>query len=316
MFSPALRPIKPPNLRWYAFAACPGVTARRWILAISLAVLSPINFSYADGDDVLGYQLYLEGDFGLASELFTSTQWRGVALYKNGQWWRAAEAFIRGNTAASFHNLGNTYAQMGYYALALQAYQQSLAINPEFSDAEFNATIMKELIALNGDTEQGQGLLQPEELGSTDTDNTPEALSGSPSGGDEAPDSSDENTNSSETTNTENDPADKTQSGASTSTEASDGDAPEGDQTSVAKQGTESQHSSGTTATGNADSHSEQGDSQAAGERIQTESDQATEQWLNQIEHNPLEFLNKHIALEIRRRQANGQRAPEGGDGW
>ena len=56
--------------------------------------------------------------------------------------------------------------------------------------------------------------------------------------------------------------------------------------------------------------------SQAAGLRAVLESEQATEQWLNRIQHDPQRYLAKRIKLEERRRRAVGQSAPEGGSAW
>jgi len=56
--------------------------------------------------------------------------------------------------------------------------------------------------------------------------------------------------------------------------------------------------------------------SQAAGIRAELESEQATEQWLNRIQHNPQRYLAKRIKLEERRRLAAGQSAPQGGSSW
>jgi len=56
--------------------------------------------------------------------------------------------------------------------------------------------------------------------------------------------------------------------------------------------------------------------SQSAGLRTQIEQQQATQQWLNQINHDPYRFLQLRIQLESERRQAAGQSAPAGGSAW
>lgn len=283
--------------------------------ALMLLLFTALNAN-ADDNDHIGYELYKKGDFGSAAEIFSSTEWKGVSLYRSGQWWRAAEAFVRGNDAASFHNLGNTYVRMGYYELALQAYQQALKYDPEFDDAAFNAQLMKELIALNKNENEGQGLLQPESLGEISKDNDDTSNTGTPEGGEktEAPNAETEDrTISGEQTTSER------ALEADTGPAAQSNEQPEsntGDQGGSSVTGIESEQSSEQNASGNSDSSSVLGKSRSAGVRTQVEAEQATEQWLNRIRHDPILFLQRHIELETRRRRAAGQQAPEGGDGW
>ncbi len=280
------------------------------------SLLTTTNSVYAKDSDLVGYELYQRKDYGSAAEVFESTDWRGVSLYRSAQWWRAAEAFVRGNDAASFHNLGNTYVHMGYFALALEAYQQALQHDPNFEDAAFNANLMKQLIALKEKNEDGQGLLQPESLGEVTTDDENTGNTGSPEGGEQSEASdgeTDETTSSGEQTTA--DRAVQAESGpAAQSDENSDSNP--GDQGGSSVTGIESQAASEQNASGNSESANDVGKARSAGIRTQVEAEQATEQWLNRIEHNPILFLQKHIELETRRRRAAGQQAAEGGDGW
>ena len=65
-----------------------------------------------------------------------------------------------------------------------------------------------------------------------------------------------------------------------------------------------------------AESNDESVDSESAGIRNDLEATQATEQWLNQIQHNPERFLRARIRLEQQRRLAAGVTAPAGGSEW
>jgi len=95
-------------------------------VVLTLSLLLPTHIAYGNNDDLLGFELFEREDYSSAAEIFQDSAWKGVALYRSNQWWRAAEVFVRGNDAPAFHNLGNTYVKMGYYALALEAYQQAL----------------------------------------------------------------------------------------------------------------------------------------------------------------------------------------------
>jgi len=130
-----------PNLSHRCLRLCFNTT----LLVALTAIGQPIA---ANDNDILGHELYSRKDYSSAAEVFDDPLWKGIALYRSEQWWRAAEAFVRGNDARSFHNLGNTYVKMGYYALALEAYQQALQKQPDFVEAAANAKIMRELIAL------------------------------------------------------------------------------------------------------------------------------------------------------------------------
>ena len=271
---------------------------------------------HAKDNDLIAHELFMKGEFGSAAEVFSDPAWKGVALYRSEQWWRAAETFVRGNDAPAFHNLGNTYVRLGYYELALEAYQRALKYDPNFEDAEFNAQLMKDLIALRKNNNKGKGLQQPESLGEVAKDNDEVSSAGSPEGGEkaDAPNGeSEQKTNSGEQTTSER--AAEAESGpAAESNEDSNSNT--GDQGTSTVSGIESNLQSEQNASGNSNSSSDAGKARSAGQRLQIEAEQATEQWLNRIEHNPILFLQRHIELETRRRRRAGQQAPEGGDGW
>ena len=69
-------------------------------------------------------------------------------------------------------------------------------------------------------------------------------------------------------------------------------------------------------ASGGSDGEATPQPDQVAGMRTRLESEQATEQWLNRIRDEPAKFLKARIALEARRRAANGNMPPAGGDAW
>jgi len=50
--------------------------------------------------------------------------------------------------------------------------------------------------------------------------------------------------------------------------------------------------------------------------RANLEATQANEQWLNQINHDAKKYLRKKIELEITRRKAANESAPDGGSPW
>lgn len=285
-----------------------------------LAVLGVTTFAlttpaFGADDNLLAHKLYRQGQFTQAAEIFTDPAWKGIALYRSDQWWRAAEAFVRADDAVSAYNLGNCYVKLGYFALALDAYQRALAGQPDMEDAAFNAELMRTLLAQDdsGDEQSGR---QPSEdeidnvasdeesadagIGEGGTEDSP--------AGDPAPGETDEGSNSVEASEQAT-PGDggTSEDELEQSRQQADGGAAEGRTGEAEPESRSSGEAEGGLATDA---------SQAAGLRAAIEDEQATEQWLNQIRHDPQRFLEKRIALELRRREAAGQSAPEGGSVW
>ncbi len=286
------------------------------VLHSSLLTITLVSHAKAN-DNLLAHQLFEEGHYAKAAEIFTDPAWKGVALYKSAQWWRAAEAFVRADDADSYFNLGNCYVQMGYYALALEAYQASIAQRADNPDAIYNADLMRQLLAQNDDIKSKEASLdtQKEAIDQLES-NSEQEPSGSGSGeqqnnsSDTKPGNSDENTSASKPA------SDESQSGeggnaAEETTEEKKGDAGAGD-----VKGAADLQQAENRASGGSESDQEANLSQSAGLRNELEKNQATTQWLNQINHNPYRFLQSRIEIEIKRRESLGQRAPDGGSQW
>ncbi|WDE96208.1 tetratricopeptide repeat protein [Lentisphaera profundi] len=78
------------------------------------------------------------GDFGQAAKLYQDPMLKGQALFKNSQFEEAAISFNQDARADALFNSANSLLMMGKYGLAIKAYDRSLELNPEFSDAQFN----------------------------------------------------------------------------------------------------------------------------------------------------------------------------------
>jgi len=274
---------------------------------------------HAASDNLLAYRLYEQGEYAQAGEIFTDPAWKGMALYRSSQWWRAAEAFIRANDALSAYNLGNCYVQLGYYELALDAYQRALSIDSSLEDAQHNADIMRALLA-SDDAEKQRGGRQPsgdeiEQLESERAqDDGGEANQGEEesTAGDNAPgESTDDNTQSigtddKATPGNGGEASDNNQ--RNDSTEDDGGGAIDGKPLDeIPDDGRPS---------GGSQTDETTTDSAASGVRTSVESEQATTQWLNRIQHNPQLFLQRRLKLEQKRRRAAGQSPPQGGSTW
>lgn len=290
----------------------PSVQARMLIAATCIFFISMTSHA---NDNALAHKLFEQGHYAQAAEIFTDPAWKGVALYRSEQWWRAAEAFVRADDADSHYNLGNCYVKLGYYSLALEAYQRALDLENTHEDARFNAELMLTLLENEDEAQQGDAVLKPKEIERVDSKDEKE--SSAASGGDknnESGESAEKQKERDGTESTEETREDAQQGKTGDSTNSSRAN-DENDGTSEVS-GLSNEHQDEARASGKSDSEQGSDDSQAAGMRMAIETEQANEQWLNQIRHDPYRFLQKRIELEKLRRAANGQSPPEGGSPW
>lgn len=69
----------------------------------------------------------------------------GEALYRNGDYEAAAEAFAQAGNAQGSYNRGNALAQAGDIEQAIEAYEQALQQDPNLQDAKDNLELLKNL---------------------------------------------------------------------------------------------------------------------------------------------------------------------------
>lgn len=287
---------------------------KRWLL---LLVFLGVSATPAADDNILAHELYKQGQYAKAAEIFTDPAWKGVSLYRSQQWWRAAEAFVRADDAVSQYNLGNCYVQLGYYELALEAYMRSLSVDPELDDARHNAELMRQILAKKSDEESGQQALQSRQEEIDNIESESHEQSGNAGAGEEQTTPGDNKTGSEEESSTamasSADAKDESEGGnrSEQTTEQQTGK-PGADNVQGMADNSEAQQRP----SGGSETDSATAESQAAGLRTKIEHEQATEQWLNQIKHNPNRFLQLRIQLESERRQSAGQSAPAGGSAW
>lgn len=83
--------------------------------------------------DQKGFRQYEQGDYVAAAASFEDPMWRGVALYRAGEFAQAAEFFSWVSTAEGRFNEGNAWLLQGRYDLAISAYDQALQLRPDWS---------------------------------------------------------------------------------------------------------------------------------------------------------------------------------------
>ena len=90
---------------------------------------------------IIAHSLLKLGFPSIASTLFRDPSWRGVALYKAGEWKEAAAMFATNNEEN--YNLGNALAQNGHYDEAIAAYERALVVQPDDEDAAYNKALLE-----------------------------------------------------------------------------------------------------------------------------------------------------------------------------
>jgi len=81
-----------------------------------------------------------------AAKRFSSSDWRGVAHYRAGNYLQAEEDFTKQDTATAWYNRGNALAYREQYKKSIAAYQQALSKQPDMQDAKHNLDVVKKLL--------------------------------------------------------------------------------------------------------------------------------------------------------------------------
>ncbi|MNZ51916.1 Tetratricopeptide repeat protein [compost metagenome] len=134
-------------------AACAG--RRGWLFSLALlpalwASPQPANaFEFDDlwlRPDQQGRHLLDAGRPGEAASHFEDFRWRGLALYRAGDYAAAAQAFSQGDQAADHYNRGNALARSGELEAAIDAYDLALEQAPELQPALKNKALLQDLL--------------------------------------------------------------------------------------------------------------------------------------------------------------------------
>jgi len=115
----------------------PLLVTGHWPLATKSGPLA----TFLRAPDQSGYGCFQNGDYDKAAEHFTDPLWKGVALFKQGQFKAAASLFAGYDTADSVFNHGNALLMQGKYEDAVQRYTRALELRPDWEAATVNLEI-------------------------------------------------------------------------------------------------------------------------------------------------------------------------------
>ncbi|MEW7865497.1 tetratricopeptide repeat protein [Aeromonas diversa] len=120
-----------------------ALLARRGTLwgLLLVALLQPPPLHAAPSETAL--RLYRQGEYAAAAQAFDDPIWRGNAWYRAGEYLRAAEAYAEVSSATAHYNRGNALAHLGQLKEAQEAYEATLALEPNHEDASYNLALLR-----------------------------------------------------------------------------------------------------------------------------------------------------------------------------
>ncbi len=281
-------------------------------------------------DNQRAYELLEEGQAAKAAQTFNDSTWQGIAAYKAQEYEEALQYWSNEESPITSYNRGNALARNGKLPEALEAYDQALAAEPDWEDAQFNRDLVAKLLdsqqkQFQEDKSSGGNPNRPEE-GEEDSQEQPDqsASSGDPTeqnqlpenndaangdsaqnnqkSGEQAPKPDDSQGSEDSTGQLSEQNSDQKNTGSASGKETTDSENQE-----ITGQ-KESQKNLLTPEEGNESEKEEQSDQAAAylkGNENE-EQQQTLQQWLRKVPDDPGQLLRNKMRLEsIRRRQAS-----------
>lgn len=134
---------------------------RGWLVVLAAVTIRIEPAQAVDWDswwqrpDQIAHQAIHAENYERAYRYATTPSARGAALYRQGDFDAAGEAYGEGHSAADRYNLGNALTHGGQYRAAIEAYGLALERDPQHGAARFNRDIARQLEALARANQQG-----------------------------------------------------------------------------------------------------------------------------------------------------------------
>jgi len=240
--------------------------------------------------DQQGQRALQQGDAEGAASLFENSDWAGTAAYQSGDYEMATEKFENPASSDSLYNRGNALARTGKLDDAISAYEQSLGLLPDQSDAKENLALVKKLKEQQ-EQEQEQAKDQNEEQ----EQNQQQDQSQQQDQDQQQDQSQDQDQDQDQDQQQQDQQQDQSQQQNETEQQQGEDDEARGQQAEDEQSEQEAQ------------------DQMAAGiESGDEERDQAMEQWLRRIPDDPSGLLRQKFRYESQQRQQQQQQQQGG----
>ena len=110
--------------------------------------------SFLKNTDQQALDAYKNKDFERAANA-DSSRLKGSALYQQGNFDAALEAFSKDKSATGFYNYANALAKSGQLEQAIDAYKQAQTLQPNFSEAADNQALVEQLLEQQQQQQEG-----------------------------------------------------------------------------------------------------------------------------------------------------------------
>lgn len=253
--------------------------------------------------DQQGQQALQQGDAEAAASLFKNPEWAGTAAYQSGDYETAVEKFAGMQDANSLYNRGNALARVQKLDEAIAAYEESLVLQPDQTDASDNLELLKKLKEQQ-QQQQDRQQDQSEQQNQKQQDQSEQQDQNQQQDQGQQQDQSqqqDQNPQQGQGQNQQQDQGEQQDQSEQENT-ASQGKPEEGEQATQ-----EEQAQQATEQPQDGDPADSQQQQQAAGaDAGDEEQDQAMEQWLRRVPDDPSGLLRQKFRYESLQRQQQG----------
>lgn len=257
----------------------------------------------------------IQKDPAVAADKLDDSDWKGSALYRAGDYGRAADAFAKADSADAQYNRGNALARKGDLKDALAAYDKALERNPDNQDARFNRDLVKKLLEQQQKQQQKQNQQNQQNQDNKQSDQKQKQQSQSGQGQqnkpNQDPSSSQQQQNSQQGQNPsqQDQNADQGKQGEQNQSRQQSGQQKQDDQQSQ-RQSAQQQGQSGEKSGQEAQAEPQPAD-KAGDEKQLTQSQ---EQWLRRIPDDPSGLMRRKFLYQYRER--GNQQQMEGDTPW
>lgn len=152
---------------------------RGMVTVLLLSVMLPTVSPKAHADwwqdlwktgDQQGIQQFNQQQFDQAADSFDDPLWRGTALYRNGDYQAAVEAFAQSDSVEAKYNMANALAKLNELKQAIDLYDEVLSMDPNHEDAKFNKELLEQQQQQQNQDQQQQNQDQDQENQQQDQD--------------------------------------------------------------------------------------------------------------------------------------------------